>query len=260
MCEDDADQRSKYCMFDYCLTWDELNARVAWFFGEFDNQDLWFDLPLIIVGAFGWRGTSADDGVFADRDATFWTRFAQIAMIMTGAIAAYRSGLEAVQASILATAWTSAAGPGHSFAGYQGNTLLVGDFLGLIESVFSLAFLGMSAELVAGPLYLAYTMDKRSAGTPDKDLKNLLLGAIVAMGAFFGGETLKNGVGDIIGYFNNYNTNVFVDSNGDSETTKNTTAFFYDIGLHSLESCMFLGLAFLIANGCFQLAYDVLME
>lgn len=246
-------------MFDYCLTWDELNARITWFFTEFNNSDLWFDLPLMVVAAFGWRGTNSD-GVFEARDATFWTRFAQIAMIFTGAISAYRSGVEAIKASILATTWSTSAGLGHSFAGYQGNTLLAGDFLGLIESIFSLAFLGMSAELVAGPLYLAYIMDKMSAGSPDKDLKNLLLGAIIAMGAFFGGETLKNGVADIIGYFNSYNTNIFQNSDGTPNKTKNTTAFFYDIGLHSVDSLMFLGLAFLIANGCFQLAYDVMME
>jgi hypothetical protein len=112
----------------------------------------------------------------------------------------------------------------------------------------------MSAELVAGPLYLAYTMDKMSAGTNDTDLKNMLLGAIIAMGAFFGGETLKNGVADIIGYFNTYDTNAM------DSTLKNTTAFLYDIILHSIESSMFLGLAFLIANGCFQLAYEVMIE
>lgn len=241
-------------MFDYCLTWDELNARISWFFTEFSNEDLWFDLPLIIVGAFGWRGTSAEDGVFADRDATFWTRFAQIAMIFTGAIAAYRSGVEAVKASILATQWSAASGKGHSFAGYGGNTIFVGDLLGLFESLFSLAFLGMSAELVGAPLYLAYTMDMKSAGAPEKDLKNLLLGAIVAMGAFFGGETLKNGVADIIGYFNTYDTDAM------DSRLMNTTAFLYDIILHSIESSMFLGLAFLIANGCFELAYEVMTE
>merc|ERR1711988_748053 len=235
----------KYCMFDRCLTWDQLDDRINWLFGEFDNGDLWFDLPLSLVGAFAWAGTNAD--LFPNKDGSFWTRFAEISMIFTGAIAAYRFGLVAVQASILATSWGG--NDSHSFAGYSGNTVFIGDTLGLFESVFSMLFLAMSAELVAGPLYLAYTMDKKS---PTGDLENLMLAAITAMGAFFGGETLVAGVADIIDYFNGYDTGAM------DNIALNTTAFVFDIGLHSIESLMYLGLTFLIANGSFQLVYDVL--
>lgn len=234
-------------MWDYCLTWDELNNRIGWMFDEFNAGDLWFDLPVAIVGAFAWVGTNSD--LFPNKDASFWTRFAQIAMIFTGAIAAYRSGIAAMQASILASSWSNGKGPGHSFAGYGGNTIVVGDLLGLFESIFSMLFLAMSAELVAGPLYIAYAMDKKGG---NKDMQNLMLGAVTAMGAFFGGETLVSGVGDIIDYFNQY------DTGAQDGPIGNTTAFLFDIILHSIESLMYLGLTFLIANGSFQLVLEVL--
>jgi len=242
-----SDPNKVTCMFGKCLTWDQLNERIAWMFGEFDSEDLWFDLPLAIVGSFAWVGTNSD--LFPNKDASFWTRFGQIAMVFTGAIAAYRSGIEAMQASVLASSWSNGKGPGHSFAGYGGNTIVIGDFLGLFESVFSMLFLAMSAEMVAGPLYLAYTMDKKGG---NQDMQNLMLAAVVAMGAFFGGETLKSGVTDIIGYFNSY------DTGAQDGPIGNTTAFLFDISLHTIESLMYLGLTFLIANGSFQLVYEVL--
>ena len=63
---------------------------------------------------------------------------------------------------------------------------------------------------------------------------------------------LLSGPDDIIDYFNLYNT-------GELETKgENTTAFLFDIILHSLESLMFLGLAWIVGNGCFHLAYVIL--
>lgn len=79
-----------------------------------------------------------------------------------------------------------------------------------------------------------------------------MLGCIVAMGAYFGGAILDDGTYDIIDYFNQYNTGA-MESKGE-----NTTAFLFDIILHSLEALMFLGLTWIIENGCFHLVYTIL--
>jgi len=252
-CVDPAEKRAKYCMFSYCLTWGELDERIDWFFNEFDTEHLWFDLPLSLFIAFAYVGIDGVNGL-TDRDGTFWTRAGQIAMIFTGAISAYRAGVEAITSSILGETWTEDDGPGHSFAGYGGNTHIIGDFLGVFESIFSILFLLMSVRLVAGPLYLAYVMDTQLSPSQDEtqDLTNLMLSTIVAMGSFFGGEMLMGGTNDIIDYFNQYNT-------GALETKgENTTAFLFDIVLHSLESLMFLGLTWIVENGCFHLVYTIL--
>lgn len=240
-------------MFSYCLTWGELDERVDWLFAQFDQEWLWFDLPLAIFFAFAYVGINGASSL-ANRDGTFWTRAAQIGMIFTGVIAAYRCGVEAITSSILGETWTEGAGPGHSFAGYGGNTHIIGDFLGVFESAFSILFLMMSVRLVAGPLYLAYVMDQNldPSQNETQDLTNLMIGCVIAMGAFFGGEMLMGGTNDIIDFFNQYNT-------GALETKgQNTTAFLFDIVLHMLESLMFLGLAWIVENGCFHLAYIIL--
>ena len=79
-----------------------------------------------------------------------------------------------------------------------------------------------------------------------------MLSAVAGMGAFFGGETLKSGVTDIIGYFNSY------DTGAQDGPIGNTTAFLFDITLHTIESLMYLGLTFLIANGSFQYVNEAL--
>merc|ERR1712167_416801 len=107
-----AARRAEYCIFDYCLTWDELDTRIAWMFTEFDNDNLWFDLPVTLLASFAWAGSTSD--LFPGRDATFWTRFGQISMIFTGAIAAYLSGTAAVEASISTTTFAA-----HSYASYS---------------------------------------------------------------------------------------------------------------------------------------------
>lgn len=154
-------------MWDYCLTWAELNERIDWIFDEFYNKQLWFDLPLTLFFAFAYMGIDGANQL-ANRDGTFYTRFAQIAMIFTGAISAYRAGVRAITSSILGETWDESDGPGHSFAGYGGNTHIIGDFLGVFESIFSILFLLMSVRLMAGPLYLAYVMDKSLTNSVDE--------------------------------------------------------------------------------------------
>jgi hypothetical protein len=252
-CDDEAAERGKLCMFSYCLTWGELDARIDDIFAEMATEHLWFDLPLALFFSFVYAGVNGSEQL-TNRDGSFWTRAAQILMVFTGAIAAYRSGVQAIQSSILGSTWTEDDGPGHSFAGYGGNTHIIGDFLGVFESIFSILFLLMSVRLVAGPLYLAYVMDKNLVNSQDEtqDLTNLMIGCVIAMGSFFGGQMLLSGTDDIIDYFNLYNT-------GELETKgENTTAFLFDIILHSLESLMFLGLAWIVGNGCFHLAYVIL--
>jgi len=80
----------------------------------------------------------------------------------------------------------------------------VGNFLGLIESVFTLMFLGLSARAALGPLMIAYQMDQGLQTDVDQtqDLRNLLLAIITSMGAFFGGEVLLKGVARILDFFN----------------------------------------------------------
>lgn len=263
-CEGDSDYESceeptddeVYCLFERCLRWPEVDARIDWLFNEFDNEHLWFDLPLSLFFMFAYVGVENGPDVLPNRDATFWSRVAQVLMIFTGAIAAYRAGVKAIQSSILGETWDDDEhGPGHSFAGYSGNTHLIGDFLGVFETVFSILFLLMSVRLVAGPLYLAYEMDQNLSLSQDEtqDLTNLMLGTIVAMGAFFGGDLLEKGTNDIIDYFNEYNT-------GELETKgENTTAFLFDIVLHSFESLMFLALAWIVTNGCYHLAYTIIV-
>lgn len=253
-------ERDQLCMFSYCLTWGELNDRIDWAFDELnpsadnnnaDGGDLWFDLPLGLIFAFLWAGF--DTGLAPDRDGTFWTRLGQVLMIFTGGIAAWRSGVAAIDASILGQPWTADAGKGHSFAGYGMNTF-VGNFLGLIESVFTLMFLGLSARAVLGPLMIAYRMDQNLQSGVDQtqDLTNLLLAIITSMGAFFGGEVLLKGVARILDYFNNYDT-------GAMETGRqNTVAFIFDIGLHSVETLMYLGIAYLVENGMFHLVTSII--
>lgn len=109
-------------MFSYCLTWNELNDRIDWAFTELGNTgnaaggDLWFDLPLGLIFAFLWAGFDA--ALAPDRDGTFWTRLGQVMMIFTGGIAAWRSGVATIDASILGEPWSADKGKGHSFAGY----------------------------------------------------------------------------------------------------------------------------------------------
>lgn len=84
----------------------------------------------------------------------------------------------------------------------------MGNFLGLIESVFTLMFMGLAARAALGPLMIAYQMDQtlQSGVDQTQDLTNLLLAIITSMGAFFGGEVLLKGAPRILDYFNQYNT------------------------------------------------------
>lgn len=47
---------------------------------------------------------------------------------------------------------------GKGFAAYGGKSV-IGDFLGLFESVFTTLFMALSVELIVAPLYLAYIQD-----------------------------------------------------------------------------------------------------
>ena len=83
--------RSDMCAFDYCFTWDELNNGINWFFGEWENGNLYLDLPTMMMGMFTVLATMGTN-LFPDRDDTFWTRVGQIGAIMTGSIASYNAG------------------------------------------------------------------------------------------------------------------------------------------------------------------------
>lgn len=186
--------------------------------------------------------------LFPKADPTFWTRLSQIMMLFTGALSAYYSGTQAVKASIGTETFTA-----HSYANYSGGSLLA-KFTGLFESIFSILFLAMSADMIGGPLFLAYKMDSKNTDS----LKNLFLACIASMGSFFGGQSLSYGVDNVIGFFNTYDSAPF--GTDFVSQAANTVAYLFDVILHMIESLMYLGLAYLLSNGAFHLVYTILDE
>merc|ERR1711937_993088 len=99
--------------------------------------------------------------------------------------------------------------------------------------------------------------------TDKKDsLKNLFLACIASMGSFFGGQSLKTGVSNVLDFFNNYDSNPYGEDGqaGVVEQAANTVAYLFDVSLHMVESLMYLGLSYLLSNGAFHLVWSILDE
>lgn len=142
---------------------------------------------------------------------------------------------------------------GSGYAAYGGKSI-IGDFLGLFESVFTTLFMALSVELIVAPLYLAYVQDAQlgSSVSISQDLTNMWVSIIASLGSFFGQYAINEGISQTIGFFNDFNPDA-PDGNND------TLVFVYDVGNHSIISLLYLILAASVSNGFFGLAYQMLL-
>lgn len=245
-CPDDDEDKAHadLCMFDYCMSWTDLTMKLNAVNDVYDQDLLAPAIVASLAGALFQFGKPNSDAL-DKRLPLFWRNTAEVLQITSGFLAAIYAGYATVQAAVKTEYWNSTdpSYVGANFLAYGGNTW-IGDFLGVFEVIWVIAYLVLAAGIAGAPLEaamrynIAWDDSKTGLDAQAQEFYYVMFAFLVSAGGWLSAVALQKSASLLVGFFDiqetagveAYNT-VFGSS---VQNVDNTTYFAVDIFHHTL--------------------------
>ena len=217
---------------------------------EFYSQDLGNVFTILMAIINTYVGVKGANGPFKNALAVFWPSIGAIISIIGGTLSGAFSARKAVLTIVDSTYWKNGAGLFNDDSLFDTGFDSLGAAIGLVEEVWLLAYLGVSALMIFAPYYLAQLLSEYiDLHQGDEEfLKNngyslLTNGFIVAAGSMGASYLMNETVDRMVGWFRGYDTDAvatFKATYGSEPNWDNQTAIIYDVFTHTLIVLFFI--------------------
>lgn len=169
------------------------------------NNDLGPAGIAVFTAIWGFFGAIGPTDVLQDALPIFYQTSGGLLGIVVGVLGAVYAGMATIEAAIKTDFTSTATGVGTTFLNYGGFNV-AGDFLGVIEMTWVVAYLILCMFIAGGPFGIAWEMDKafRLVSLPKRNNKSydyLFIGLLTGVGAWGGAVALQQSAQKLIGFF-----------------------------------------------------------
>lgn len=156
------------CMFDYCISWDDLWMMLMKVDGLMETYDtLAPAITATLGGALLWFGKVHDKNTIDNHLPLFWRNTSEVLMITAGFLSAIYGAYPTIDAAVRSeTDNTSSNYVGALFVNYGGETW-IGDLLGFSEWIWVALYLALATFIAGVPLYASMKFNKMYDASAD---------------------------------------------------------------------------------------------
>ena len=211
---------------------------------------------------FGFYGAIGPNDVLKDALPIFYTTTGGLIGIVAGIMGGIYASLETINAAVKTDFSNQVLGVGTNFLSYGGNTW-AGDFLGLTEASWVIAYISLACWIVVSPFSIAWEMDKAFRNVPagqksNKSFDYLFVGLISAIGAWGASVALQKSASRIIGFYDIQRTDVsdyFKQETTKSASWANFTPVLVDVLHHATTTFFYWLLAVTISGASYTYSF-----
>lgn len=211
---------------------------------------------------FGFYGAIGPNDVLKDALPIFYTTTGGLIGIVAGIMGGIYASLETINAAVKTDFTNQVLGVGTNFLSYGGNSW-AGDFLGLTEASWVIAYISLACWIVVSPFSIAWEMDKAFRNVPaaqksNKSFDYLFVGLISAIGAWGASIALQKSTSKIIGFYDIQRTDVsdyFKQETSKAASWTNFTPVLVDILHHCTTTFFYWLLAVTISGASYTYSF-----
>lgn len=245
VCPESVKAHDDLCMFDYCMSWDDLTAKMNLVNDTYNKDEL---APALVASLFGSMLSFArpTSDAFDGRLPLFYRNTAEVIQITSGFLAAIYAGHATVQAAVKTEYYNSSVGyVGANFLAY-GGVSWVGDLLGLFEVTWVIAYLLLAVGIAGIPLEVSLMYNKAFDGSlagveaQYQEFHFLLFAFLLSAGGWLSAEALKKSATTLVGFFDIQDSNglaqyesVFASTTIENTSVDNATFLAIDVLHHT---------------------------
>ena len=257
-CPEEKDDMSKVCLWDTCLTFPDLQGMIA------KMQSLWktnTPAPIAWIGVL-WAYIGTGNPI-PDSLPIFLSNTGGLVGVVSGVLGASWAGIKIAQGAIQNGYFNGDQGKNFFFYQYGGNSW-EGNAIGLVEALWTVAFLLETAALAYGPFEIMYSMDKqwRKADTATRDklgFHYMTMGLIEAIGVWGASMMLGGAAEGLLGFYDLKTTDgetKYKQLFGETAEFTNGNATLVDIIQHSVLTFGYVLMATAASAGTYWYVYS----